>query len=286
MRRPTVLPWLLVPLLLAGCAGNGQPDDAAPGTASSAPSSAPSSSPSPSSPPSGGCPATDDTAPADVVTAPTVDVDGDGAPDTAWIARGSTGTGGVPFGVTTASGATVGALIDTASPVERSVLFADVTGDGEVVALASDGRQVLLYTVADCAITPVRDEQGRPFAFDLGFAGTGTGVACEDADDDGTGDLLALLLRPSTDATSEAVVEQTIVELDGDVARPAAAFAAPAGDEVRQQMARSVTCGDLDLEADGVTTGCRQGGPTCRRPSGRGAGPDRRRLAGGRIRWS
>ncbi|WP_369133643.1 hypothetical protein [Modestobacter sp. I12A-02662] len=250
MRRPTVVLWL-VPLLLAGCAGNGQEDDAAPGTSSSAPSS--SASPSPS--PSGGCPATDDPAPTDVSTAPTVDVDGDGAPDTAWIADGSTGEGGVPFGVTTASGATAGALFASVSPAERSVLFADVTGDGEVVALASDGRQVLLYTVADCALTAVRDEQGRPFAFDLGSAGSGTGVACEDADDDGTRDLLGLLLQPPTDATSEAVVQQTVVELDGGVARPGAAFAAPAGDEVRQQMARSVTCGDLDLEADGVSAG-------------------------------
>ncbi|WP_222270488.1 hypothetical protein [Modestobacter marinus] len=251
MRRPTVIPWLLVPLLLTGCAGNGQEDDAVPGTSSSAPSS----TTSPSVSPSGGCPATDDTAPADASTAPTVDVDGDGAPDTAWNARGSTGDGGVPFGVTTASGATAGALISSASPVERSVLFADVTGDGEVVALASDGRQVLLYTVADCAITPVRDDRGRPFAFDLGLAGTGTGVACEDADDDGTRDLLGLLLQPSTDATSEPVVQQTVVELDGAVAHLGAAFAAPAGDEVRQQMAGSVTCGDLDLEADGVTAG-------------------------------
>jgi hypothetical protein len=101
----------------------------------------------------------------------------------------------------------------------------------------------------------VRNEQGQQYAFDLGFTGYGTGVACEDADGDGTRDLLGLLLEPARDATSEVVVQQTVVELDGDVARNGATTSAPAGDEVRQQMAQSVTCGDLDLAADGVTTG-------------------------------
>jgi hypothetical protein len=250
MRRP-VVPWLLVPLLLGGCSGGaGQDDDAQAGgssTASSSASTAPSAS--------GGCPATGDAAPTDVNSAPTVDVDGDGAPDTAWIAREPAPDGGIQFGFTTASGATATAVLDSASPVARSVLFADVTGDGEVIALASDARQVQLYAVADCGITPVNDEQGSQYAFDLGFAGTGTGVACEDADGDGTRDLLRLLLQPSPDATSESTVQETIVELAGDQARNGAATPAPAGDEVRQQMAQSVTCGDLDLDADGVTSG-------------------------------
>ena len=53
-------------------------------------------------------------------------------------------SGGVAFGIRTASGGVFSATIRSASPVARSVLFADVTGHGEVIALASDGRQVLL----------------------------------------------------------------------------------------------------------------------------------------------
>jgi len=252
LRRPAVVPWLLVPLLLGGCSGGtGQEDDAQAG----GPTTASASSASTAPPASGGCPATDDPAPTDVSSAPTVDVDGDGAPDTAWIAREPAADGGIQFGFTTASGATATAVLNSASPVARSVLFADVTGNGEVIALASDARQVLLYAVADCGITPVQNEQGQQYAFDLGFAGTGTGVACEDADGDGTRDLLGLLLQPAPDATTEAAVQETVVELHGDVARNGATTSVPAGDEVRQQMAQSVTCGDLDLDADGVTSG-------------------------------
>src|SRR4051794_35696563 len=100
LRRPVVVPWLLVPLLLVplllgGCSGGtGQEDDAQAGGPTASPASPASTAP----PASGGCPATDDPAPTDVSSAPTVDVDGDGAPDTAWIAREPAADGGIQFG--------------------------------------------------------------------------------------------------------------------------------------------------------------------------------------------
>jgi hypothetical protein len=242
--------------LLAGCSPGGD-DTASPGTPTTAPASTQAT---PAAPPSSGggtapCPASGDGVPAGAEQARTVDVDGDGQPDTEWIAAQPDSDGGVTFGVTTASGGTSTAVIRSASPVARAVLVADVTGKGEVIALASDGRQVLLYALADCRLVPVQNEQGQQYAFDLGFTGFGTGVGCADVDGDGVTDLLGLLLQPPGAQNAEAVAQQTIVELDGAVARNGATIASPAGDAVRQQAVQSVSCGDLTLAADGVTSG-------------------------------
>jgi hypothetical protein len=237
MRRPLVCA-LLGLTLLAGCSSAEDEPEAAPATTTA----------------SGGCPAGGDGPPEGADQEPTLDVDGDGRPDAAWIAAQPAPDGSLPFGVQTASGAAMSAGIPSSGPGARSVLVADVTGEGEFIALASDGGQVLLYSVADCAITPVTDDQGRPYAFDLGSTGTGTGVGCEDVDGDGTRDLVGLLLQPPPSADQESVVQQTVVELAGGVARTGATVPAPAGDEVRQELAQSVTCGDLDLDGDGVTS--------------------------------
>jgi hypothetical protein len=247
MRRPTVCA-LLGLALLAGCS-SGKGADASPGTTTTTQTTT-AAPPATSS--TAGCPASGDGVPAGADEAPTVDVDGDGRPDTEWIAQRPGSDGGVTFGVTTASGGTASAVIRSASPVARSVLVADVTGQGEVIALASDGRQVQLYAVHDCGLVPVQDDQGQQYAFDLGFTGFGTGVGCADADGDGRTDLLGLLLQPPGAENTEAAVQQTIVVLDGTVARNGATVAAPAGDEARQDAAQSVTCGDLTLDADGV----------------------------------
>jgi hypothetical protein len=260
MRRH-VLGALVGLALLGGCStgdgdanGNGNPD-AAPGT--TAPAPAPSSSAAGSSSGSGsaGCAPAGDGVPAGADAKPTIDVDGDGQVDTEWIATQLGADGAVTFGLTTASGATFTSEIRSASPVERSVLVADVTGSGELIALASDGRQVLLYAISDCRLVPEQNEQGQQYAFDLGFTGFGTGIGCADVDGDGVRDLLGLLLQPPGADNAEAVVQQTIVELDGPVARNGATFVSPAGDEARQQAVRSVTCGDLGLDIDGVTSG-------------------------------
>jgi hypothetical protein len=193
--------------------------------------------------------------PAGADQARTVDVDGDGRPDTEWIAAQPDSDGGVTFGVTLTAGGTTTAVFRSASPVSRAVLVADVTGSGEVIALASDGRQVLLYAVRDCQLVPVQNVQGQQYAFDLGFTGFGTGVGCADVDGDGVTDLLGLLLQPPGGQNSVAVVQQTLVVLDGAVARNGKTVTSPAGDEARQRAVQSVTCGDLTLAADGVTSG-------------------------------
>jgi len=52
-----------------------------------------------------------------------VDIDGDGHPDTAWLA--SPGNGGRELGVVTAAGGGDKVAIDSASPVELSLLVVD-----------------------------------------------------------------------------------------------------------------------------------------------------------------
>jgi hypothetical protein len=237
--------------VLSGCSSGG--DDAASGSASPATTSSAAASSSETG--SAGCAPTGDGVPAGADAKEALDVDGDGRADTEWIATQPAADGSVTFGVTTASGATFSSVIRSASPVARSVLIADVTGDGELIALASDGRQVLLYGISDCQLVPEQNEQGQQYAFDLGFTGFGTGVGCADVDGDGVRDLLGLRLQLPGAADAEAVVQQTIVVLDGPVARNGATTTPPAGDEARQQAAQSVTCGDRTLDADGVTSG-------------------------------
>lgn len=200
-----------------------------------------------------GCPSVGRALPAGAHSKQTIDVDGDGRPDTEWIEDKPDSSGGVAFGVRTASGAVFSATIRSASPVARSVMFADVTGHGEVIALASDGRQVLLYAVSECQIIPEKNLQGKQYAFDLGFTGFGTGVGCVDANGDGTTDLVGLKLNKETNG--EATITRTIIELTGPNARNGASDSVVATRASMQEEAQSITCGDLSMQANGVSTG-------------------------------
>ena len=179
------------------------------------------------------------------VSRPTVDVDADGRADTVWIA--DSGGGEVRFGVATASGGGASLPFPPAGPAGRSVLVADVTGDGPAVALAGDDRQVLLFAVADCTLTPVTGPDGAPFAFDR-TGGSGTGVGCTDVDGDGVRDLVGLDV--SDDGTgwtaTPVLVDGTRASVSGTPTT--VADAGPADLE----LARSVTCGDSGLLDDGV----------------------------------
>src|SRR3954464_14200693 len=95
--RPVAVGLLVtVPLVLAGCGSSG---GSASGTSSSsAASSSSSSASSSSSSPSGGRSAATGSQPSGAVTKQPLDVDGDGRPDTLWIAKGPDADGGVPFG--------------------------------------------------------------------------------------------------------------------------------------------------------------------------------------------
>jgi hypothetical protein len=262
---------LLAALLAAGCAGrNGAPT----GAATSAPTSsvaAPASgataasatrsaatSPASTTTPSdwgrrAGCPSVGGGLPPDIHLAHTVDVDGDGRLDKEWIATQPDASGAIAFGARTASGAVFFTTFRSASPVARSVMFADVTGHGEVIALASDGRQVLLYTVSDCRLVPEQNVQGRPYAFDLGFTGYGTGVGCADADGNGSRDLLGLKLVTGSGGTPTAI-QRTIIELRGAQARNGARSTATSPSAAEAKLATSITCGALTMAANGVTS--------------------------------
>jgi hypothetical protein len=97
----------------------------------------------------------------------------------------------------------------------------------------------------------VQNPQGEQYAFDLGFTGYGTGVGCTDLDGDGVRDLVGFLAdADGTGYTATAVV------LDGPRARNSdvSTHVSDAGADAVER-ARSVTCGDLTLADDGVTTG-------------------------------
>ena len=155
--------------------------------------------------------------------------------------------------VTTSGGRTFSAAINSGSPRPRQLLLADVTGKGELVALASDGRQVLLFAVSGCSFVPVQNAQGQQYTFDLGFTGYGTGVGCVDANVDGTTDLVGLKYGP--ESQGEGTIQRTIVELTGPHARNGATDSVPASNATMADEAQSVSCGDLTLARDGVSSG-------------------------------
>src|SRR5206468_10347473 len=130
------------------------------------------------------------------------------------------------------------------------VMFADVTGHGEVIALASDGRQVLLYAVSDCQIIPEKNAQGQQYAFDLGFTGFGTGVGCVDANGAGTTDLVGLKFVP--ESQGPGTIRRTIVELKGPNARNGATDTVPVTRATMADEAQSATCGHRTMTADGA----------------------------------
>ena len=80
------------------------------------------------------------------------------------------------FGITTASGATFSTSIESASPVPASAIVNRVQTQQIPIALVDLGREALVYSLTDCAVTPVANAQGQPYTFDRGFAGAGTGV--------------------------------------------------------------------------------------------------------------
>ena len=274
MRSPAVLiAAVSLGLLLAGCSsGNGGSSSAGTSTSAGGSSSAAGGSSSAGSPggsssggssggsasaggggggATAGCPSVGRAVPSGAASKQTIDVDGDGQPDTEWIATSPDAHGGVPFGIRTASGGVFSASITSASPATRSVMFADVTGHGEIIALASDGRQVLLYAVSQCQLITEKNLQGKQYAFDLGFTGFGTGVGCVDADGNGTRDLVGLKYVQGNPGS----IKRTIVTLKGPNARNGATDTVPVTQASTADEAQTVSCGDLTLAANGVTSG-------------------------------
>lgn len=200
-----------------------------------------------------GCPATAAGTPAGAATAPAIDVDGDGRDDTAWLS-GVAGDGERTFGITTASGATFSTPFSSASPIAATALAFEPDGELPAYALISDGRIGSLWLVADCAISQVTNPQGEQYTFDLGgFTGFGTGVGCIDANGDGTRDLVGLLAESTDPSTTH--ITRTIIELDGARASngPSDELTARSPqDDAEIESARSVSCGNLTLDGNGV----------------------------------
>lgn len=203
--------------------------------------------------PTAGCTPDGTGVPAGVVSNQTIDVDGDGKADTEWI---QTDPGGqVLLGITTASGATFGAHFSSASPIARSMLVADATGNGEIVALASDGRQANLFVVDGCHLTPATNVQGGQYTFDLGFGSFGTGIGCSQLA--GTSGRQLVGLKLNLDASGKPTsVDSTVVQLDGTRATNGPSNSIDvrgrAASDPAVTTAREITCGTRTLSADGV----------------------------------
>jgi len=219
-------------------------------TGDASPTDAGSPSDDASTPAAEGCPAAGDGPPAGADTHEIVDVDGDGRPDTAWL----TGGADRAFGITTASGATFSAPIESASPVPASAVVNVVAaGDATApIALVDTGREVLLFSAADCAVTPTQNAQDAQYTFDKGFAGFGTGVGCTEVD----GALHLAGLNAVSDDGTTFTVARTFVDLDAGATRATngeeetVAQDAPADDPV-VTTAQETSCGDLVAGQDG-----------------------------------
>jgi hypothetical protein len=251
-----VVPLLALPVL-AGCASGGAINAGGRSPADTTSPSASSAAATPTTAAAGsraaaGCAPGGGGVPSGAATAPTLDVDGDGRPDTMWIATGPAADGSVPFGVTTSSGRTFSAATSSGSPRPRQLLIADVTGKGELVAFASDGRQVPLFAVSGCSFVPVQNPQGQQYTFDLGFTGFGTGVGCADVDGDGVRDLLGLELVSEAGGRS---VHRTVIRLSGPTATNGATDTVPVSSDADAAAAATVTCGPLTIDHDGVSSG-------------------------------
>lgn len=220
-----------------------------PTTTSTPPAPAPSPTSSATSTTATGCAPNDERPPSSADPVEVIDVDGDGRKDQAWISSGS----GRRFGITTASGATFSAAIDSASPQPASAVVNVVQQEAIPIALVDLGREALLYSLTDCAVTPVQNAQGDPYTYDRGFADAGTGVGCSQ-----DGDVLRLagLNAVSKDDGKTFDVTRTFVDLaadgrhatNGDEAT--VATGAPKADAV-VTTAQEVSCGDLVAGKDG-----------------------------------
>jgi len=181
------------------------------------------------------------------------DGDGDGKPDTAWIQQNSNGKS--LLGITTASGATFGVPYSSASPIPPSMLVAPVDNRGTVAAITSNGRAASLFVVHNCSLVPATNPQGRQYTFDLGVSGNGTGVGCSQVTGTTSRNLVGLKL--TKDAAGKPMsVRRTVVMIDGTSATNGPSDTVDISGEPDGSAATTatqITCGDLTVNANGVT---------------------------------
>jgi hypothetical protein len=249
VRRVLLIVVLVGVVLLSACSSDDDDNSSStssPSTTSSATSTAPTTTAT-SAPPvttTTACTTGDHTIPTGAVTRPTIDVDGDGQPDVAWIV---TGNGTTTFGIATSAGGGATVPFDSASPVMRSALVVDADGKPPAEILLDDGRSVQLYAFDACRIVPITNPQGQPYVFSLGFTEVGTGVGCADRHLVG----LDAKINGSTVDWS-----RTVIDLDGTHAENGAittgTYQSPADDAAIATL-HTVTCGDATIANSGVT---------------------------------
>ncbi len=218
------------------------PPSAGTGTA---PASSTTASTTPSSVTGAGCTGgAPSVMPTGAAQGPVADVDGDGRPDTAWIATEASGE--VRVGIVTATGGRAERAFTSASPVTRSILVVDVNADTPPLVLANDGRTVQLWAVIDCSIVDALNKSGQPYTFSLGFTDIGTGVGCQTVA--GRQELVGLDTgEPQGDTVPWT---STVVEVRGNQARNGGVASGsytrgtPADDAAIERL-HDVSCGDI-----------------------------------------
>lgn len=251
--RGLALASLAAVVVATGCSDTASlsagPETTSAAPASSAPaSSTPSSSAPVSSAPSSAA-ATRSAGPTAGVpdgagTATTVDLDGDGRPDTVWLADDAEGHR--TLGVTTTSHGTVSTAFTSAAPQAASATAA-VLASGAPVVFLDTGRSVELYVyrVEGPSLGVVRGVTGDPYAFSLGFTDYGTGLTCQPEADGlhlfgenavaGSGGTFTVTRTEVTVSAEHSVAQ------NGDRTTVGTGLSA---DDPRVQAARGTTCGD------------------------------------------
>lgn len=184
--------------------------------------------------------------PASATAKQIVDVDGDDRRDALWLDRDR------DLGIITAAGGSARVEIRSAAPNRIGALAVNADRRGPVELLVSDGRSAQLFVFDDCDIRPViNTRDGKPWLFDRGFRGAGTGVGCVAVD--GQRKLVGLNIEKRGRDTVEW--SRTVVDLDGRSATAGrtdeGSFDSPRND-LAIELLSQITCGDLTMVDDGV----------------------------------
>ncbi|MFB9375654.1 hypothetical protein ACFFKU_17950 [Kineococcus gynurae] len=240
-RRAAPTPGLLAALVLAGCGGTGE------GAAMGAPTSAQTSAAQTSAAPTSA--ARTSGPPAGAGSATVVDLDGDGRPDTLWLAD----VDGVrTLGVTTTGHGTQSVPFTSAAPQAASASAAILQG-GQPVVLLDTGRSVLLYgyRVENPGLVELTNPQGQQYTFGLGFTDVGTGLQCRPGDD-GL-DLYGVDARSGPDERWTVTRTRVVVDVNRSSAHNDATTTVVSGvtaDDPAVAGAHGTVCGDDSGVAD------------------------------------
>jgi hypothetical protein len=165
-----------------------------------------------------------------------------GQPATLWLTD-------LTVGITTARGYGE-AAVRSPSPLQRRALLIDAQHDGNHQIIVDTGRDAPLYTVSGCTITPVVDQQGAPFHFDLGHRqGNGDGIGCSDLGDGRR--LVGLLAVQDGDGMS---VRRTEIDLNGATATIGRSdtVTASSDQDPAWTTAHDISCGDRSIRQNGL----------------------------------